>query len=177
MASSWRPVLEAVVSGGSCIPVFARTDRSSRRQMRTPLAVALGICTMAGTCIRSESLGLAVPPSAGVAADSAAALAVVVHTARAFGLAREARPSFTGLHECYGDASLTLCWKGLDGEMQFYVHEVNRGEFTRRAGGLILQLTDSLQSRFGVGAVRQCEWGRHANGRIGCPPLVQRDSM
>ena len=147
--------------------------------MRAALGLAFGVCMMAATCIRSQTLGLAVPPSGGATADSAAALAVVVHTARAFGLARQARPSFTGLHECYGDVGvvgLTLCWKGLDGEMQFYVHEVNRGEFTLRADRLIRELTDSLQAHFGIGAVRQCEWGRHAGGRIGCPPLVGRDS-
>lgn len=147
--------------------------------MRALVAIVLGLCCIATSCL--DSVGIAVAPRPGISADSAERVAFgsAAATAARLRLAPVDPPDQEeeGWEECYSEATLFLCGKVIDRELQFRIVQTGVRRFTPRADSLKRELLNGLRAEFGDGQVRECDWRGHRDRRrSGCAPLTQTDS-
>ena len=151
--------------------------------------IALWVWLVAA-CDPAYGIHLAVVPARRPQNDSLAlsGLAVVSHVAARHGLSPMAPPDKEIHHwtHCFGERGITLCAKADASQMEFFLSQFRAfRRFTPTAERLRRELLDSLASRFGSGAIRECDvryqktadsnWWRKSYRAI-CVPRAVADS-
>jgi hypothetical protein len=147
--------------------------------LRVILLIALVAACSATSCVIQRAIAVA-PNARDSATAPEAAFAIEEAVSRQFGLAPYAYPdrSTLGFTACFGhdpiSPRLVLCGKTTGREAQFLL---TQGMRARHADSVRLALLDSLRSRFGADAVRECNWHFADDPtQSGCPLLTARTS-